>query len=118
LALLYLPFALDMPFYGLSLFSMVYGLDWIASAPPTVRLLIGAVGAERIGIMVAWITAIHQIGSASAAYLAGVMRVSFGTYFEAFILSGILLIAAAVMVLFVGTGHGGREREVARATAA
>jgi sugar phosphate permease len=118
LALLYLPFALDMPFYGLSLFSMVYGLDWIASAPPTVRLLMGVVGAERIGIMVAWITAIHQIGSASAAYLAGVMRVSFGTYFEAFILSGILLMAAAVMVLFVSTGHGGRDREVALATAA
>lgn len=112
MALLYLPFAFDMPFYGLSVFSVVYGLDWIASAPPTVRLLIGVIGAERIGIMVAWITAIHQIGSASAAYLAGVMRISFGTYFESFILSGILLMAAAVMVLFVGDGHGGREREV------
>ena len=118
LALLYLPFAFGMSSYGLFLFSMVYGLDWIASAPPTVRLLIGAVGAERIGIMVAWITAIHQIGSASAAYLAGLMRVSFGTYFEAFILFGILLIAAAVMVLFVSTGHGGRDREIALATAA
>ena len=64
LSLLYLPFAFDMPLYGLSAFSVVYGLEWIASAPPTVRLLIGVVGAERIGIMVAWITVIHQIGSA------------------------------------------------------
>ncbi len=118
LALLYQPFALNMSFYGLSLFSMVYGLDWIASAPPTVRLLTGVVGAERIGIMVAWITVIHQIGSASAAYLAGMMRISFGTYFEAFILSGILLIAAAVMVLFVSAGHSGREPEVSSAMAA
>jgi sugar phosphate permease len=116
LALLYLPFAFNMSYYGLTLFSMVYGLDWIASAPPTVHLLTGVVGAEKIGIMVAWITVIHQIGSASAAYLAGVMRISFGSYFEAFIVAGILLMAAAVMVLFVGAGHSGREPEVIPAT--
>jgi sugar phosphate permease len=117
LALLYLPFAFNMPFYALSVFSVVYGLDWIASAPPTVRLLIGVVGTERIGIMVAWITVIHQIGSALAAYLAGLLRIDFGTYFEAFITAGILLIAAAVMVLFIGADRAGREREIARAAA-
>lgn len=116
LALLYLPFALNMSFYGLALFSMVYGLDWIASAPPTVRLLSGVVGSERIGIMVAWITVIHQIGGASAAYLAGVLRMAFGTYFEAFIISGMLLIAVAVMVLFIDAGRG-REPEVEPAIA-
>jgi predicted MFS family arabinose efflux permease len=117
LSLLYLPFAFDMSVYGLSVFSIVYGLDWIASAPPTVRLLSGVVGVERIGIMVAWITVVHQIGSASAAYLAGVLRIGFGTYIEAFIMSGILLMVAAVMVLFVGAGRRGRERD-ALATAA
>ena len=115
-ALLYLPFALDMSFYGLTLFSMVYGLDWIAAAPPTVRLLTGVVGSERIGIMVAWVTVIHQIGSASVAFFAGVLRNSFGTYFEAFIISGMLLIAVAVMVLFIGAGRG-REPEVEPAIA-
>ncbi len=69
LSLIYLPFAFDMPAYGLWAFSMVYGLDWSASGPPTVRLLSQVVGAERIGIMVAWITVIHRISSASAAYL-------------------------------------------------
>jgi sugar phosphate permease len=113
LSLLYLPFAFDMAIYGLPVFSIVYGLDWIASAPPTVRLLTGVVGTERIGIMVAWITVIHQVGSASAAYLAGVLRIEFGTYLEAFILSGILLIAAALMVLFVGGGGRVHQREVA-----
>jgi sugar phosphate permease len=113
LSLLYLPFAFDMAIYGLPVFSIVYGLDWIASAPPTVRLLTGVVGTERIGIMVAWITVIHQVGSASAAYLAGVLRIAFGTYLEAFILSGILLIAAALMVLFVGGGGRVHQREVA-----
>jgi sugar phosphate permease len=117
LSLLYLPFAFGLPFYALSVFSVVYGLDWIASAPPTVRLLTGVVGAERIGIMVAWITVIHQIGSASAAYLAGLLRIEFGTYFEAFIFAGLLLLAAAVMVLFIGVGRGGHEREIAPATA-
>ena len=59
-------------------------------------LLTGVVGTERIGIMVAWITVIHQVGSASAAYFAGVLRIAFGTYLEAFMFSGILLIAAAL----------------------
>lgn len=117
LSLLYLPFAFDLPFYGLSAFSVLYGLDWIASAPPTVRLLSGVVGAERIGIMVAWITVIHQIGSASSAYLAGLLRIDFGTYLEAFLLSGLLLIAAALMVLFVGAGRSGSDRETVPAAA-
>ena len=113
LSLLYLPFAFDMSIFGLPVFSVVYGLDWIASTPPTVRLLTGVVGPERIGIMVAWITVIHQIGSASAAYLAGVLRIAFGTYLEAFMFSGMLLIAAALMVLFVGAGRQVQHREVA-----
>jgi predicted MFS family arabinose efflux permease len=77
-----------------------------------VRLLTGVVGPEKIGIMVAWITVIHQIGSASAAYLAGVLRVSFGTYLEAFVLSGVLLIIAALLVLFLGPGNQGQHREL------
>jgi hypothetical protein len=72
-----------------------------------VRLLSHAVGVERIGIMVAWITVIHQIGGASVAYLAGVLRIGFGTYFEAFMLAGLLCLAAALMVLFIGTGRRG-----------
>jgi sugar phosphate permease len=113
LSLLYLPYAFNLPFWGLTAFSIVYGLDWIASAPPTVRLLSVAVGTERIGIMVAWITVIHQVGSASAAYLAGLFRIDFGTYFEAFMMAGILLMMAAVAVLFVGAGRRGGERRIA-----
>jgi sugar phosphate permease len=112
LSLLYLPFAFDMSIYGLPVFSVVYGLDWIASAPPTVRLLTGVVGPERIGVMVAWITVIHQVGSASAAYMAGVLRITFGTYLEAFIIAGALLIVAALMVLFVGAGGRVQHREI------
>jgi sugar phosphate permease len=109
LSLLYLPFALDMSFYGLALFAVFYGLDWIASVPPTVRLLNRAMGAERVGIMVAWITVIHQVGGAAAAYLGGVLRIGFGTYSEAFVLSGLMCVGAALMVLFIGAGRVRRE---------
>ncbi len=111
LSLLYLPFAFDMSFYGLTLFSVFYGLDWIAGVPPTVRLLSGVVGQERTGIMVAWITVIHQVGGASAAFLAGVLRISYGSYLQAFMLSGVLCILAALMVLFIGAGRSRREPE-------
>jgi sugar phosphate permease len=104
LSLLYLPFAFDMSVYGLSLFSIFYGLDWIAGVPPTVRLLTRVVGPERTGIMVAWITVIHQVGGASAAYLGGVLRISFGSYLEAFVLAGVLCFAAALMALLIGLG--------------
>jgi sugar phosphate permease len=109
LSLLYLPFAFDMSVYGLSLFSVFYGLDWIAGVPPTVRLLTRVVGTERTGIMVAWITVIHQVGGALAAYLAGVLRLSFGTYLEAFLFAGLLCLGAAVMALLIG--FGGRRAQ-------
>src|SRR5271166_1653216 len=106
LSLLYLPFAFDMSFFGLPVFSVFYGLDWIAGVPPTVRLLTRVSGTERAGIMVAWITVIHQIGGASAAYLGGLLRISFGSYLEAFLLAGLLCIGAAAMALAIGAGRG------------
>ena len=113
LSLIYLPFAFDMSFYGLSLFSIFYGLDWIATGPPTARLMSGIVGLERTGMMIAWITVIHQVGGAGAAFLGGMMRISFGTYLEAFILSGLLCIGAALAVLFIGSGRRRLEPAVA-----
>jgi sugar phosphate permease len=112
LSLLYLPFAFGTSFYGLSLFSVFYGLDWIATVPPTVRLLARIVGTERTGVMVAWITVIHQVGGALAAYVGGVLRISFGTYLEAFLLAGLLCFAAALMALLIGVG--GRRSEIVR----
>jgi predicted MFS family arabinose efflux permease len=111
LSLLYLPFAFDMSIYGLSLFSIFYGLDWIASVPPTVRLLSRTVGPGRTGIMVAWISVIHQVGGASAAYLGGLLRISYGSYLQAFMVAGLLCLAAAFMVLFIGAGRRRDEPE-------
>lgn len=109
LALMYLPFAFGMSIYGLSLFAVFYGLDWIASVPPTVRLLTRIAGTERAAIMVAWITVIHQVGGAAAAYLGGVLRISFGSYLEAFVFAGLLCFAASAMALLIGAGGRGVE---------
>ena len=95
-------FAFDMSFYGLSLFAVFYGLDWIATVPPTVRLAARIFGAERGPIMFGWIAAAHQLGAALAAFTAGVLRVTLGTYLEAFMLSGLLCLIASLMVLFIG----------------
>jgi sugar phosphate permease len=102
LSLIYLPFAFDVSFYGLSLFAVFYGLDWIATVPPTVRLATQAFGPDRGPIMFGWIAAAHQLGAALAAFLAGVLRVELGTYLQAFMLSGALCLVAAAMVLFIG----------------
>jgi MFS family permease len=117
LSLLYLPFAFDMSVYGLTLFSVFYGLDWIASVPPTVRLLTRVVGTEKAAIMVAWITVIHQVGGAAAAYLGGLLRISFGTYLEAFLFAGLLCLLAAAMALMIGYGGRGLDRAEAVAPA-
>ena len=101
LSLVFLPYAFDS-FYALMLFVVFYGLDWIATVPPTVRLTANVFGKENTGIMFGWISAIHQLGGAAAAYLAGVIRVDLGNYTQAFIISGVLCFIAAALVMFVG----------------
>lgn len=101
LSLIYLPFAFGVSFYGLSLFAVFYGLDWIATVPPTVRLAARIFGTERGPIMFGWIAAAHQLGAALAAFAAGVLRVTLGTYLEAFMLSGLLCLVGSLMVLFI-----------------
>jgi sugar phosphate permease len=107
LSLIYLPFALDVSFFGLSLFAMFYGLDWIATVPPTVRLTANAFGKEQVGMMFGWIVAGHQLGAAFASLGAGVLRTELGTYLEAFMISGSLCAIAAVMSLCVGRRASG-----------
>ena len=74
LSLMFLPFAFDWSFYGLSIFAVFYGLDWIATVPPTVRLTTNAFGKENVGLMYGWIAAAHQMGAASAAFVAGAIQ--------------------------------------------
>ncbi len=102
LSLIYLPYALDISFFGLSLFAVFYGLDWIATVPPTVRLTANAFGKEQVGMMFGWIVAGHQLGAAFASLGAGALRDGLGSYLEAFVISGSLCLIAAVLSLYVG----------------
>jgi sugar phosphate permease len=116
LSLLYLPFT-DFTFYGLSLFAVFYGLDWIATVPPTVKLTADRFGREKAGIVFGWVFAGHQIGAASAAFGAGVTRTEFSTYLPAFFFAGALCIVAALAVLTIrksATGFGAATPAPAR----
>ncbi len=100
LSLLSLPFT-DFSFYGLSLFAMFYGLDWIATVPPTVRLTAQRFGAERANLVFGWVFAGHQLGAATAAFGAGLSRTVLATYLPAFFAAGALCIIAALIVLAI-----------------
>jgi MFS family permease len=100
LSLMVLPFT-DFSFYGLSLFAMFYGLDWIATVPPTVKLTAASFGRERANLVFGWIFAGHQLGAASAAFGAGLSRTVLATYLPAFFVAGALCIIAAVLAVTI-----------------
>jgi sugar phosphate permease len=101
LSLLYLPYS-GFTVYGLSLFSLFYGLDWIATVPPTVRLATRAFGKEKAGVAFGWIFAAHQLGAATAAFAAGLSRTEWNTYLPAFFGAGLACLIAAAAVWFIG----------------
>lgn len=102
LALLFLPSALLGPAVGLGVFAVFYGLDWIATVPPTVRLTADVFGRERASIVFGWVVAAHQAGAAFAAFAAGAVRTALGSYAWAFLGAGALCLIAAVGVLPIG----------------
>lgn len=105
LSLLFLPSALLGPSAGLGVFAVFYGLDWIATVPPTVRLTGDVFGRERAGIVFGWVVASHQVGAAFSAYAAGALRTMTGTYSLAFFSAGALCVMAAIAVLPIGRGR-------------
>ena len=98
LSLLFLPRAL-LEHQGLSVFTVFYGLDWIATVPPTVRLATDAFGKQDGPVVFGWVVAAHQVGAAFAALGAGAIRTILGEYQLAFILSGGLCLLAALLSL-------------------
>ena len=110
LSLLFLPYAFGTSLFslgmgGLAVFAVFYGLDWIATVPPTVRLAARAFGEENTPVMFGWIAASHQIGASAAAWSAGYLRTETGDYWSAFVTSGALCLVASVMVAFIGWGR-------------
>lgn len=101
-SLLYLPMTLGSGAHGLAWFAVFYGLDWIATVPPTVRLTGEAFGNENTGVIYGWISASHQLGASLAAFGAGAIRTEFGDYRTAFWIAGVLCMLAGMSFLTIG----------------
>jgi predicted MFS family arabinose efflux permease len=101
LSLLYLPFA-EFSYSGLSLFALFYGLDWIATVPPTVAIAVKEFGREKSNLVFGWVFAGHQLGAAAAALGAGLSRTELASYFPAFVVAGVLCVVAAGLTLRLG----------------
>jgi predicted MFS family arabinose efflux permease len=107
LSLVYLPYS-GFSVGALTLFAVLYGLDWIATVPPTLRLANEAFGDAKGPLVFGWIVAGHQVGAATAAYFGGFMRELQGTYGLAFTVAGLTAILAAALALLIDPAHDRR----------
>ncbi|WP_245930658.1 MFS transporter [Methylobacterium radiodurans] len=117
LSLLCLPFS-DLSFVGLSVFAAVYGLDWIATVPPTASLVVARFGRERAARVLGWVFAGHQLGAAAAAYGAGLTRSGMGSYLPAFLAAGAFCLFAAAAILPLSSARRPSVQEPAAAALA
>ncbi len=99
LALLFLPAAYQLGVPALAAFVVFYGLDWVATVPPTVKLVSERFGKDRVGPVFGWIFAAHQLGGSAAAFGAGLAHRMLGDYLVAFLVAGGLSLLAAGLVL-------------------
>jgi sugar phosphate permease len=100
LSLFWLPYS-DFTVAGLSTFAIFYGLDWIATVPPTVKLAANAFGPARAGLVFGWVFAFHQLGAATAAFGAGFTRSVMLSYSPALFVAGGACLVAAMAVMGV-----------------
>jgi MFS family permease len=96
-SLLFLPFVHD--FTGLVFFSIIYGLDWFATVPPSMAITADTFGRQNVGKVYGWIFMSHQIGAAIMASAAGAIRTWMGDYQFAFLSGGVIAMIAAGLAL-------------------
>jgi predicted MFS family arabinose efflux permease len=101
LALIFLPFAFGFQYFGLPIFGLFYGLDWVATVPPTVRITSDVFGRVDAPVVFGWVVAGHQLGAAFAALGAGMLRSTLGSYTVATAISGGLCVMGALLILRV-----------------
>ncbi len=113
-AIFFLPFVVEEPqLYG---FAVVYGLDWIATVPPTANLIASRFGRASVGTIYGWVYFSHMVGAAIAAFIGGVAREVLGDYTLVFLSAGALGLVAAGLALSIT--ESGRRSSVAREPAA
>jgi sugar phosphate permease len=98
LAVIALPYAFGST-AALIVFAVFYGLDWVATVPPTVALTADHFGAQRAGVVFAWVYASHQLGAGFAAWMGGATRGWFGSYTFAFVGAGVCCLVASGLSL-------------------
>jgi hypothetical protein len=85
----------------------LFGLDWVATVPPTVMLCRAAFGPERAGIVFGWVFAAHMVGAGAAAAASGALRAASGDYTSAWLLAGTLAVTAAAASLVLPRSQRG-----------
>ncbi len=100
LSLLFLPFVTEP--VGLAAFSILFGLDYIATVPPTTALVADHFGRRNVGTVYGWVFCSHQVGAALAAWGGGLARDTLGDYALAFLLAGLLAVAGALLSMRLG----------------
>ena len=100
LSLIFLPYS-GFSLLTLTAFAVFYGLDWVATVPPTVKLTAQRFGADKAGLVFGWVFAGHQLGAASAAFFAGAVRTGTESYYPAILLAGIFCLGAAMLILTI-----------------
>ena len=98
-SLLFLPFVHDT--MSIAAFAILFGLDYIATVPPTVALVADRFGSHNVGIVYGWVFASHMVGAAIAAWAAGIVRESVGDYAVAFVAAGWIAIVAGFAALAI-----------------
>jgi MFS family permease len=86
-------------------FMVFYGLDWVATVPPTIAICIRAFGRERGPLVYGWVFAGHQVGGALAAWGAGALHDASGSYRSSFVIAGICCLIAAAGVMRIRIGN-------------
>ena len=98
-SLLLLPFIHDT--MSIAAFAVLFGLDYIATVPPTVALVTDRFGQHNVGVVYGWVFASHMVGAAIAAWVAGIVRESVGDYAVAFVAAGWIAIVAGFAALAI-----------------
>lgn len=96
---------------SLFVFIVFYGLDWVATVPPTVALCREHFGIERAGVVFGWVFGSHMVGAGIASTMAGWIRTTYGDYQWAFIISGIACVAAALSMALIPKATAEEERQ-------
>lgn len=101
-SLVFLPYSLmEGSLLFLAIFTVFYGLDWIATVPPTIGITRQIFGLNKSGIVYGWIFAFHQAGAATAAYGGGLIYKFFDSYTWAFFLAGVFCVLASLFVIVI-----------------